>query len=133
MKSAHNIVKVCRRCPMAKTAKAKAAQPWPYWMLRYVGTGEPQAFEELIWSVGGSPPYGGVSWEEAGAVYEMLESYQGAGRADPEKYSAVESFAGGDHANRLALEIFRIHDSVASSPNDLNETELARGGSLAEQ
>jgi hypothetical protein len=44
--------------------------PWPHWMLRYVSSDDPEAMSDLEWSVGGSPPYGGVSYDEASAVYD---------------------------------------------------------------
>src|SRR5687768_4890621 len=101
-----------------------SAHPWPHWMLRYVASGSTQAFSDLVWSVGGSPPYGGVSWDEAGAVYALLESYQGAGNAEPEAYRAVETCVSADESKRLTLEVFRIHDSIASAPEHFGASEV---------
>jgi hypothetical protein len=41
-----------------------------------------------VWSVGGSPPWG-VSYDEAAAVYELIEDYQGIDTASSESYTAV--------------------------------------------
>ena len=51
--------------------------PWHIWLLRYMATDDESAFEDLIWSVGGSPPYGDISYEEAGAVYDLLQEFRG--------------------------------------------------------
>jgi hypothetical protein len=32
------------------------ALPWPYWMLRCVGSDDEQALTDLVWSVGRSAP-----------------------------------------------------------------------------
>src|SRR5213596_1439490 len=89
--------------------------PWPYWMLRYVGSDAPQALEDLIWSVGGSPPYGGVSDDEASAVYDLLEDYRGPGAAEAASYTRVQSFIGSQSDSAIALEIFRCVDQIQSA------------------
>jgi hypothetical protein len=88
---------------------------------------------DAVWSVGGSPPYGGVSYEEALAVYELLEAYRGPGMAPKSAYDAVAAHLGGNPAAVLALEIFRLHDAIASrdSPHATRE-EIDAGRALAE-
>ena len=108
-----------------------SALPWPYWMQRYIATDDEQAFWDLVWSVGGSPPYGGVSYEEAKAVYDLLEDYRGAGEASPASYAAVKMFAKG-HQERLdALEAFKINDEITSAPESFGADVAARGSRLA--
>src|SRR5687768_5529413 len=82
---------------------------WPHWMARFVGSGGDEgAFWDLIWSVGGSPPYGGVGYDEASAVYELLEAYRGPGMAPDSHYDRVSGFLAGRPDAVLALEAFRI-------------------------
>lgn len=45
--------------------------------------------------VGGSPPYGGISYDEAAAVFELLEDFRGPSQASDASYSKVESFIEG--------------------------------------
>ena len=85
---------------------------WPFWMLRFVATDDPDAFSDLIWSVGGSPPYGGVSYDEGAAVYELLESYRGAGEATPEAYDAVRAHIADNVERQDALEHIRLGRDV---------------------
>jgi hypothetical protein len=105
--------------------------PWPYWMLRYIATDDENAFENLVWSVGGSPPYGGVSYEEASAVYDLLEDYRGPGEASPKSYAAVRGYLEG-HSERLdALEAFSINDQITSAPQSFTADVVDRGSKLA--
>src|SRR6185436_7424701 len=57
------------------------SKPWPHFLIRYMLQNDESTFEDLIWSVGGSPPYGGVSYEEAKAIFELVENYRGPGTA----------------------------------------------------
>ncbi len=75
-----------------------SSKAWPYWMLRYMMKDDEQAFEDLVWSVGGSPPYGGISYEEAKVVYHLIEDYRGKGMASPARYKAVRKFVTGSAA-----------------------------------
>jgi tetratricopeptide (TPR) repeat protein len=110
----------------------RTAVAWPEWMLRYVASGTREAFEELVWSVGGSPPWGGVSWEEAEAVYELVEAYQGAGEAPESAYRKALDLAG-DRRRVLALEVFRLHDRIASAPDRFGEDDVEAGLALARE
>jgi hypothetical protein len=103
---------------------------WPHWLLRYAASDDRGAFEQLIWSVGGSPPYGGVSYEEASAVYELLEEYQGPGMASAAAYGKVAKFLK-DPKARKALELFRIRDSIASASENLRPEDAEEGLRLA--
>src|SRR5262245_47491464 len=94
--------------------------PWPYWMLRYIATDDEKAFWDLVWSVGGSPPYGGVSYEEAKAVYDLLEDYRGPGEASPSSYTAVKKFAKGNQERLDALEAFSINDKITSASDSFS-------------
>jgi hypothetical protein len=105
--------------------------PWPHWMLRYVGSGDEGAMEDLIWSVGGSPPYGGVSYEEAAAVYELLEAYRGPGAASPAAYDRVKPFVARDQTRDMAIEIFRCADAIQSAADSYGSEPVARGLALS--
>jgi hypothetical protein len=107
--------------------------PWPYWMLRYLGTDERGALEDLIWSVGGSPPYGGVPYEEAAAVYELLEDYTGAGAAGEESYAAVLAFLEPNSEPALTVELFRCADAIQSNSENYGPEPVQRGLALARQ
>ena len=87
---------------------------WPYWLTRAILANGQEAWMDAVWSVGGSPPYGGVSYEEGAAVYALLEAYQGPGMAPSSAYDVVAAHLGGAPDSVLALEIFRLHDAIAS-------------------
>ncbi len=105
--------------------------PWPDWMLRYVGADTQDALEDLIWSVGGSPPYGGVSYDEASEVYNLLEKFTGPGRAPKAAYEAVMNFVRERTYARDALEVFRCFDQVTSSPESFSSQPVERGLELS--
>ena len=66
---------------MATSSTARTALPGPHWMLRYIGTDDKDALNDLVWSAGGAPPYSGISHNEASAVFDLIEDYMGAGQA----------------------------------------------------
>ena len=111
----------------------RVATPWPEWMLRFIASDDEAAYEDLIWSVGGSPPYGGVSYEEAAAVYELLESYTGPGLADESLYDEVVDFIKKDPCKMAVLAIFRANDDITSSPDSFTLEPVRRMETLNEQ
>lgn len=118
---------------MTADATDYTQRPWPLWMLRYAGSDDPEAFDDLLWSVGGSPPWGGVSYDEAAAVYELLEDYAGPGRASEASYAAVRDFLHEGSAATTALEIFRCLDEVHSDPENFPLRTVERGLALARE
>jgi hypothetical protein len=113
------------------TGSDRSSKPWPYWMLRYVASNDPRAFSDLVWSVGGSPPYGKVNYEEAELVYKLLETFQGPGAASPALYDRVSERLGGRPDAVTALEVFRIHDRIASDPSAYTKEDVDAGLALA--
>ena len=108
------------------------AQPWPYWMLRFIASnGDEDAYSDLVWSVAGSPPYGGVGVAEADAVYELLEAYVGPGVAGADCYDRVSRLLDGRPDAVLALAVFRIHDRIASDPDGFAPSDVAAGRTFA--
>jgi hypothetical protein len=106
---------------------------WPEWMLRYVGTDDQGSLQDLTWSVGGSPPYGGVSYEEAVAVYALLEDYHGPGAASGASYQAVHAFLKPRSRPALALETFRCVDAIQSDNEGYSLEPVHRGLDLSRQ
>lgn len=106
-------------------------RPWPYWLLRYVGSDEAQALDDLIWSVGGSPPYGGVSYDEAGAVYELIEDYRGPGAASKSSFDNVLAYLDPASEAATALEVFRCADEVQSASESFPIDVAVRGAELS--
>jgi hypothetical protein len=91
-----------------------------------------EAYEDLIWSVGGSPPYGGISNEEAEAVYHLIENYRGQGMATPSHYAAVRKFLK-DHPDReQVLDLFRYYDEIVSDSESYPIEAADRGLAIAE-
>lgn len=105
--------------------------PWPYWMLRYVGADDPEALDDLIWSVGGSPPYGGVSYEEAETIYNLVEQIMGPGMASKAAYKSAKKAAGKRADARDSIEILQCYDEVVSSPETFSSSLVLRGLELA--
>jgi hypothetical protein len=104
---------------------------WPYWMVRYMLMDDEESFTELLWSVGGSPPYGGISYEEAEAVYELIEDFRGAGAAAPTSYAAVHAFLGDAPERARVLELFRCYDDIVSASEAYSADRVADGLSIA--
>lgn len=115
------------------TADDQTSLPWPHWMLRYIGANNQQAFMDLMWSVGGSPPYGGVSYEEGAAVYRLLESHTGPGEASPAAFAEVRSAVGTRQDALAALTAFECYDSIVSAPDSIAPAVADRALALAGQ
>ena len=109
----------------------RTSKPWPYWMLRFMIQDDSDSFEDLIWSVGGSPPYGGIAYEEAAAVYELLEDFHGAGTAAADKYEAVHKFVKGNVDRSRMLDLFRCYDEIVSVPDAYSRETADRGLAIA--
>jgi hypothetical protein len=116
---------------VATTSTARTALPWPHWMLRYIGTDDRGAMDDLIWSVGGSPPYGGIPYDEASAVYALIEDYTGPGEASASSYARVESFLRDAPERKRVLDLFRYNDAITSAPTTYDAGPVARGLALA--
>lgn len=117
---------------MARSEEERTSIPWPFWLARQMVADSPEAFEDVIWSVGGSPPYGGVSYDEAAAVYELLEDYRGPGQASDASYEKVAGFIQ-DQPDRLnTLEAFRVNDAITSFSDSYSIETVQRGAQLAE-
>ena len=117
-----------RWADLAAPARAREDVSWPYWMVRYIVADTPEALDDLMWSVGGSPPYGGVAFDEAKAVYLLVEQFTGPGRASEAAYAAVERFLTERAEASRALEAFRIFDRVASNSETYTDQDLRIGG-----
>jgi hypothetical protein len=104
---------------------------WPFWMVRYIVADNQESLDDLIWSVGGSPPYGNVDYDEAEAVYELVEGFMGAGRSKEKLYAKVEKFIINKPLEFKAIEAFRIYDRVASNSEGYTLNDLRIGNEEA--
>jgi len=113
------------------TSKAKIA--WPQWVLRYIASDDKEAYSDAIWSVGGSPPWGGVSYEEAEAIYRLLEEYLGPGTAKARFYNVVRARLKNLPERQAVLELFMVNDQITSTPDTYGADEVARGMALCKK
>jgi len=107
--------------------------PWPQWVLRFIASDDEDAYSDAIWSVGGSPPWGGVSYEEAAAIFELLEDYRGPGTAKTKFYSAAQTQLMNSPERQSILELFLINDQITSNPDTYGADVLERGLTLSKQ
>ena len=115
---------------MSTDDSQRTSTPWPDWMLRFIASNDEGAFEDLIWSVGGSPPYGGVTYDEGQAVYDFLD---GPDVASPEKYKVLKSLIE-DNSERLAtLEVYRVNNQITDAPESFTADSVKKGRALAEK
>jgi tetratricopeptide (TPR) repeat protein len=112
---------------LSEGIKERSEVKWPFWLVRYIASDSKEAFNDLIWSVGGSPPYGGVAYDEASAVYELLEDYLGEGKASEGSYAKVEKFIINKPVEMKAMEAFRIYDKVVSNSENYTLKDLRIG------
>jgi hypothetical protein len=110
-------------------------KPWPDHMLRYIASEDQNVLNDLIWSVGGSPPSGGISYDEAGAVYELVEQYYGHGlkTAPKSAYDKVRKFLKSDRKKLNTLDLFQCYDHIVSSQNTFSKKEVDHGLSLCKK
>ncbi len=111
----------------------ETSMPWPHWLLRSMLADDEASFTQLLWSVGGSPPYGGISYEEAEAVYLLIEDFRGAGAASPERYAAVHAFLDEAPDRARVLELFRCYDDIVSATGPYPAARVADGLTIATQ
>jgi hypothetical protein len=118
---------------MSPQPQEKTSIPWPQWMLRAVATADESAFWDLIWSVGGSPPYGNVGYQEAEAVYNLLEEFRGPGTASAKAYEAVNKFVADDPFRVAVVELFRCNDEITSNSTSFGADPVKKGFALCQQ
>jgi tetratricopeptide (TPR) repeat protein len=107
---------------------------WPHWMRRHIAVGSEESYHDLIWSVGGSPPYGGVGVQEAEAVYQLLEEgYRGPGTANEALYRTLQGLIGKDREKTLTLQAFHLHDRIASDPESFTGADVSAGNTVARE
>jgi tetratricopeptide (TPR) repeat protein len=114
-----------------KQPRDRTSFGWNWWLLRYMASDDKTAFNDLVWSVGGSPPYGGISYEEAGAVYDLLESHLGPGSMNQSFYRKVERMLANQNDRLDVLHLFGCYDRIASAPDNISVTDVEEGLKLA--
>jgi hypothetical protein len=102
-------------------------------MIRAIASDNPEAFNEAIWSVGGSPPWGGVGWDEAAAIYGLLEAYMGSGMASDSAYDKAIGAVGADQRRRMTIGAFRANDVITSNSETFTVDQAVTGLHIAEQ
>lgn len=112
---------------------SNAEIPWPQWVLRFIATDDEDAYSDAIWSVGGSPPWGGVPHEEAEAIYHLLENYLGPGKTKPRFYSTARARLKNSPERQAVLELFLVNDQITSNPDTYGADVVARGMALCKQ
>lgn len=112
---------------------SKTERPWPHWMLRFIATDDGDAYEDAIWSVGGSPPWGSISYEEASAIYQLLEDYLGPGTVKSKYYNKARTLLRNAPERLIVLEIFQLTDQITSNPDTYSAEIVARGIALSKQ
>jgi tetratricopeptide (TPR) repeat protein len=120
---------------MAQTGlDAHVDRAWWTAMMRYVATSSTEAYAELAASVSEHDrSHGGVSPREAELVRAVLVSYQGPGRIDAEALHALREQVAGPPEALRAVDVFEIHDRIASDPESVLDRDVAAGAALAEE
>jgi hypothetical protein len=114
------------------SANIDSSLGWPHWMVRYMLHDSADALEELIWSVGGSPPYGGISYEEAAAVFQLVENFRGKGMASPAHYAAVRKLIRGHRERERVMDLFECYDEIVSASDTYSRATANKGLAIAE-
>jgi hypothetical protein len=107
------------------------SKAWPHYLLRVMMQDDASTMEDLIWSVGGSPPYGGIPHEEAEAVFQLIEDYRGAGEAPPERYVAVRKVVRGHPERQQVLDLFECYDKIVSASDSYSQDAVDAGLAIA--
>jgi hypothetical protein len=118
---------------MPNEDQQKGSIPWPYWMLRFIASDNENSFWDLVWSVGGSPPYGGVSCEEAEAVYNLVEESRGPGIVSEERYGAMRGMVGANPYKLDVIEMFQCNNKITSNPSTFTEKNVADGIAVSDR
>jgi hypothetical protein len=103
------------------------SKPWPHWIIRYMMQDDEETFWDLIWSVGGSPPYGGVKHDEAQAIYNLVENFRGKGMATSAHYDAAYKAVAPYPDRKRVLEAFQLYDEIVSA-SDSYSLDVANQG-----
>jgi tetratricopeptide (TPR) repeat protein len=113
-------------------ALGKSALAWPYWMLRYVAANGDEALSDLIASVTAAPPFGQVRASEASAIRKVIEAHQYQDVIPDHLFEQAVKLIRNSDEKSSALDAFRLHDRIASSPNNFSPADAADGVVLAE-
>src|SRR5918996_11524 len=109
-----------------------SSKAWPHWMLRFVAANEDDSLSDLIDSVTAEAPYGQVSASEAEAIRGLIESHQYEVVIPEIVYQSALKLIQNSPEKSSALDVFRLHDRIASSPAD-SSADAVEGLALAER
>lgn len=118
----------------ASIAAITSTLPWTDWMLRMIGCGgTPQALSDLLGVINESQKKGRLSETEAEALYRTLEQYFGPGEVDEATARTVRDTFSQRLPERDVLDLFLLHDQLASGEKGIPLSEVQRAMRLARE
>jgi tetratricopeptide (TPR) repeat protein len=97
---------------------------WTDWMLRMIATGEKQATSDLLGSIDQAARTGGITIDEQRALNELIEQYFGPDEVDPGTARTALATFQGQETELSVLELFFIHDRLASGADDVSLEQI---------
>ncbi len=109
-----------------------STQSWMYWVLRMIGAGSRQTIADVWGVVEVQRATGRLAPEHADAIDQLVEQFVGPGVVNEETRDLVRStFTPGSTENAV-IELFLVHDRLASGDPNVSIAEMAHAAQVSE-
>jgi hypothetical protein len=110
----------------------RGALGWRAAMLRYIGTGSPQSWADMLRSIENDRASGALEPKLAAALDTLAADFIGPGMAPASAYKGVRDALGDDQADRLAVDAFELYDEFHSDRDNFDMMHAQAGQAVGE-
>jgi hypothetical protein len=107
--------------------------PWTSWLLRVIGSGSEQTIADFWGVVDVQRRTGRLPATKADALDRLMEQFVGPGTVDAGTVGAVRRVFAADAQEQKVIELFLLHDRLASGDTSVTLREIDAGVRLSEQ
>jgi hypothetical protein len=105
--------------------------PWTHWLLRMIGSGTQQTISDVFGVIDGQRKTGALPSAKADALDQLIEQFVGPGTVDDATAAHVrKTFPSGKE--QMVIELFLLHDRLASGDPGISLTEIQAGVEVSE-
>lgn len=109
-----------------------STESWMVWVLRMIGAGTRQTIADVWGVVEVQRATGTLSAEHADAIDQLIEQFVGPGTVNEETRDLVRATFAQGSLESAVVELFLLHDRLASGDPSVSIAEMAHGAQVSE-